>query len=92
MSAKFIIGLVVILSASFTANAQPIERTARAACYVNGKKGVYVVEDGNGHMWCKVGNRETECGGRVDACSDTPLGIRLPPKTFGIHKNPLNVQ
>lgn len=40
-----------------------------SVCSANGKTGTIVIESGNGHAWCKVGDRETECGGTPDRCS-----------------------
>lgn len=40
-----------------------------SSCSVGGKKGTVTIEDGNGHVWCKVGNTETECGGTPNKCT-----------------------
>ncbi len=67
-----------ILSISMVANAQPVGSKEGGTCYANGKKGVYTIEEGNGHLWCKVGNRETECGGVPERCSDKPQRASIP--------------
>jgi hypothetical protein len=58
-----------------------------SSCSVGGKTGTVTIEDGNGHVWCKVGNTETECGGTPNKCSVNTTQI-TPPKV----KSPLTNQ
>jgi hypothetical protein len=55
-----------------------------SACSANGQKGTIVIESGNGHAWCKVGDRETECGGSPDQCT---YGYVVTPKVRPVLTN-----
>ena len=93
MFTRSIFTSIVLAATIATVQAQPVERKEGGTCYVNGDKGVYTVEDGPGHLWCKVGNRETECGGETDRCSDSPPRIRVPGRhIFDMTRVPSSMQ
>ncbi|WP_020560558.1 hypothetical protein [Thiofilum flexile] len=70
------ITLIAVCSMASAANAQAVQRTVGGTCYAFGKAGTYIREPISGKLWCRVGTRESECGGVPDLCSDPP-----PPKS-----------
>ena len=65
---------------SFSAFSQQKQPKAGDTCTVNGKKGTVTIEEGNNHRWCKVGNRESECGGKGVVCVKKAQAALSAPK------------